>query len=735
MWLKEIFEREFGFSDVQSNYSRVYAWMANQLGHMTLGMATAFFFIWIVETVFAFVDYALASGGIRSAFVASCADANGTCISAILITLAILAVAGGLVWLSQRFDDNRLLAGGCLLVLAAVAYAAVFGDGCSGCWNMLFLGLAVCVIGAGFVAISCAGIFGAKADVQPGLGARYFALMPFGSRLLHVFVLIIGISALYRLFPDGPAVVGATGNVPNTDPVMVFSLASAFIFVAAACALLVQDTRFIVVGSLSLIGTYLLATDGQGFGPNIGPDVIDSLNVVLPVAFIISSCIFIVWRARAAERFERSEWIGQVCVNVFIAALFTYAVNGVTDDEWRLSIAAGAASLTLWWIKEFASDLPNVHREIHDIGILRPGGVHDGILGDCRAVEADYFADARMDARTDALFYFAGAWVGAGVLTDVPVLGDSTAGGGWASGSEILGLLIFLAVFIGLGRNWAFRQLALDLTGTDKASRLAVFHSALWLKVVDVAKGRFAEPASKSTAEGAVAAPLLVLRDFAGDIGDTAQPESRFHHLIVFGARGSGRTPLGRALASEAALADWPTVFLQGRRRRKTKDASPGQRTARYLTATRLFNYLRDIETERDIVATPTVPMHIHNKTRAASPDKANLPDGPSHVMQPASIVVIDDVSQVLAADSASIATLLQRLSLRSGQQTVWLIEIDEAVFGETWDKTLTTAVNAARPLIEALAGATSPRVADDICRIGTGLARRANRLGMEPAA
>lgn len=43
LWLTRIFEAEFGFSDVQSNYSRTYAWMANQLGHMTLGMATVFF--------------------------------------------------------------------------------------------------------------------------------------------------------------------------------------------------------------------------------------------------------------------------------------------------------------------------------------------------------------------------------------------------------------------------------------------------------------------------------------------------------------------------------------------------------------------------------------------------------------------------------------------------------------------------------------------------------------------
>jgi hypothetical protein len=49
-WIKNIFALEFGTSDVQSNYSRVYAWMANQLGHMTLGLAVALLFVWIVDT-------------------------------------------------------------------------------------------------------------------------------------------------------------------------------------------------------------------------------------------------------------------------------------------------------------------------------------------------------------------------------------------------------------------------------------------------------------------------------------------------------------------------------------------------------------------------------------------------------------------------------------------------------------------------------------------------------------
>ncbi|MEM9009824.1 MAG: hypothetical protein AAGE18_01250 [Pseudomonadota bacterium] len=51
IWLTRIFAVEFGQSDVQSNYSRTYAWLANQLGHMTLGLVTALAYFWLVETL------------------------------------------------------------------------------------------------------------------------------------------------------------------------------------------------------------------------------------------------------------------------------------------------------------------------------------------------------------------------------------------------------------------------------------------------------------------------------------------------------------------------------------------------------------------------------------------------------------------------------------------------------------------------------------------------------------
>ena len=56
MPLIDSFDEEFGSSDTQSNYSRLYSWMANQLGHMTLGLIVALFCYWSRETILNFFD-------------------------------------------------------------------------------------------------------------------------------------------------------------------------------------------------------------------------------------------------------------------------------------------------------------------------------------------------------------------------------------------------------------------------------------------------------------------------------------------------------------------------------------------------------------------------------------------------------------------------------------------------------------------------------------------------------
>lgn len=716
MWLKDIFAREFGFSDVQSNYSRVYAWMANQLGHMTLGMATAFFFIWIVETTYSFTDDILRAGDWLAAYSSACTSAAGDCTQTVLVISIGVCISGLAAYMSQRRESSKLFAFAFTVLLAVLAYGAAYGRSCAACWNFLFLTLAMIVVAFGFVAIICTGIFGAKKPVPAGLAARYHAVPPKGSRLLHGLVLVIACIGLWSLWPDAAV---AKGSRTSDDPVMIFSIAAAVLFVAGACANLCKDTRFVVIAILSLIAIYLVATDGAGFGQWYQSEGLDELVILLPVAFILHSCIFQVWLAKPAEVFTSREAVTQTAVNVFVAALFTYAMAHLKEDEWRLAIAAGAASLTLWWVKEFASDLPNVHREIYDIGEKRPGGAHTGILGDCKLVEADYFADARMDARTDGLFYFAGAWIGAGVLTDIPVLTATPQAAGWSSGSEILGLLIFLAIFVGLGKNWAYRQLALDLVGANKASRLAVFHSALWLRVVDVAREQYVRPAAPVGQDGAIKDPLLVLRDFAGDIGDNAQPESRFHHLIVIGARGSGRSPLGRAIASEAALADWPTLFLQKRRLTRPKDTL--KRTARYIPAPHLVNYLNDIHRKEDISANPTVPLYVNQKTGIVSRHPEGTGDGPVVIQPAASIVVIDDIDIEVLKNEAGVKKMIANLNIAKGQQTVWLIEVDD-VDNVDWDQELTTKINEVTHLLCQLADESRE---DDCCRIGIGLARR----------
>lgn len=726
MWLQKIFAREFGFSDVQSNYSRVYAWMANQLGHMTLGLATTLVFVWIAETIYTLAGEWIAGGGWYGGFCRTC-DAN-QCGPEIAWSLAATLAAFGCFVAAQVWSDKKFGYVG-IAALAGVFLWAAFSD-CEACWNYTLLSFAALVMAGAFAFVCYKGVFfsGPSDEGEKDWADRLHAevkrrvrlLGPNASRALFVVVFAGGVLVVWSLTPDlAPQAAGTPLDRPPfpeapRDPVMIFAIAVTVMLFATGCATLCKDWRFVVIGGLALLGAFMVATAGYPFypappGPGVDPFAADPA-FWLAIAFFGASVVTMMAFAMPAERFDAEERLVQLATNLGIAVAFACAIRYIHEPEWRVSFAAAAASLTLWWVKEFGSDLPNVHAEIATVALKRPNEV----LGDCSDVERDYFADARMDARTDGLFYFAGVWIGAGVLTDKSVLVD----GSWRSGSEILGLLVFLGIFLGMGKNWAYRQLALDLIGADMASRLAVFRSALWLTEVNVAKGRFIS--GRVGAGGLHANPLLLLRDFAGDIGDPAKPQSGFDHLLVFGARGSGRSPLGRAIASEAALADWPTIFLS-RRRQRANDGHA--RTARFIPAGRLLNYLDDIRDEMDIGATPTVSLFVEDGTKRAGPVR---PAGETACREepPASLVVIDDVASAALGDAEMLDDLLARLNVGGGQQTVWLIDIEEPA-GPDWAAALAEAAKRAEPLIARLAEGTPPRVADDSCRIGLALTRR----------
>ena len=689
MWLSEIFEREFGFSDVQSNYSRVYAWMANQLGHMTLGLATVLFFVWIVETTETF----------------------------------------GVDWLGH---------GGWLAALAA-GWAA----GWVPFLNFLLLNAAMLTMGlAAFVVVYRGMKRNALADEKwrrdaDALLARHYAVSPIIWRCV-MGLTAFGAAALIGLnVPEASATL-FTGDAA-ADKALAAALAERVAPVAAAVATalfglavatLCKDWRFAVMGGLAVFGTWWVATNGGGFEG----EARKYWGYGALLLFLIVSCLLVVVFARRGERMGRGEALLQMVINLFMASLFVIADNWITTQEWRLALAGLIGALTIWWTKEFASDLPNVHQEIVDVDRKRQGDV----LGDVSRVQADYFCDARFDARTDGLFYLAGAWIGAGVASPLAVLVE----GSWASGSEILGFLVFLLVFLTLGRNWAYRQLALDRMGAMKASRLGVFYGALRIKSLEGTKAGDMEPMRNATV---VANPLTALSAYADDVSIRSAASSDAErtaeealngcdHLIIFGAPGSGRSPLGRAIASEAALSDFPTRFREAKRPRAAKGA---ERTARYITAQRLVTYLDDIREISQASETPTLGISFADKKRLKDGKLLSGEAPPSGAKikteAPASLVVIDDVALTSLLDDELDGYLAQ---LQPGetapggvQKTVWLVTIEDAGDGDDadWEAVLASAAEAATRLISILARKSR---GDDAVRVGVGLTRRVARYG-----
>jgi hypothetical protein len=156
----------------------------------------------------------------------------------------------------------------------------------------------------------------------------------------------------------------------------------------------------------------------------------------------------------------------------------------------------------------------------------------------------------------------------------VTVLTGAAAPEGWVHGAFLLGVIGFVAAFLIVGRNWSLRQQALDLCGSARANRLAVFTSGLRLWVGDAPAG---------------GEPLVALADFArrrpADIA-----AGRFRRLIVFGGPGSGKGPLGEALASEAALAEIDSGLSSPFRMPPPPGGAPRPETSRVISAEALLS-------------------------------------------------------------------------------------------------------------------------------------------------
>ncbi|MFV0473715.1 MAG: hypothetical protein ACK5MQ_05840, partial [Pikeienuella sp.] len=375
MWINSIFAREFGYSDVQSNYSRVYAWMANQLGHMTLGLATALIYAWIVDTVSTAAMLIVDWDGRPTLAAKDCECALGCVANNYLLFLASAAILGAILFILGR------------------------------------------------------GAFIPAGEAPHEIAGRYRAIPPKTRQALHGATLAAALAALLFLL-----IRAMVADDPASAERLVglFGVAAASFAIAAGVLMLCRDMRYITFGLIAVFAAFWIATAGAGAaeGPRLW------IAVALALLFFLYGLSALVVGRDLPERLGRAERWVQAGTIAAIALWYVFAAWDGLEGDWPLAIAAAGSSCTLWWVKEFASDLPNVHQEIATAVARRP----EGVLGHGARVEQDYLEDARMDGRTDGMFYLAGAWTGAGVLSDTPVMTHTS----WPAGSEMLGLIIFI---------------------------------------------------------------------------------------------------------------------------------------------------------------------------------------------------------------------------------------------------------------------------------------------------
>ncbi|MEL7154113.1 MAG: hypothetical protein AAFN51_10075, partial [Pseudomonadota bacterium] len=260
-------------------------------------------------------------------------------------------------------------------------------------------------------------------------------------------------------------------------------------------------------------------------------------------------------------------------------------------------------------------------------------------------------------------------------------------------------------IFLIAGRRWAYRQQALDLVGSPYASRLAVMRNALELRVV--LSEKLGPPRDNA---------LSVLLEFArggkrraGQV-DGESPILNFDHLIILRRLGSGKTPLGSALSSEAALHDLEAKIgipgvdvIRDRKTESTRTPIPGKPAAeagrRDATYTRLKNLYTLVKYLQSKPADPA-QGDAHRKGLLAwllgQQLKSNFigvcPDGTTEderaeLPGPVDLLVVDDINlalpgQALAPESEADTTdeaqieREQTAAMREGQDVRMVKEI-----------------------------------------------------------
>lgn len=563
-WIQTIFQHEFGFSDVRANYSRVYSWMANQFGHMTLGLATTLFYFWVIETIsagansderfiFRLIFFSLVAGG------------------AVLVFRPVWVswFATKMASLKRKPDPDAVPV---LIIGATVSIgilmpilASLLEPFCSRCPKLVNAGLVALVLAVLAGAVLLALKSGRSPDdpEETGLRSQFYAPLTQRTRW--------GLIGLVFLLLPAAGWAAAVVDAPTET---IFSPVLASIVAGTGVIAVARDWRVALMGVLAIWGAALVATDYFYLDLHFGFEqwtVRRSAGLALGVLFGgLSYLLFCRLNTnRNRQNRHRKFYLAGGCA---LGSLFVFVNWSGLGPDWQVPVAAAIASMAIWTVKEFGSDLPNVQDELITARKRRsgawpisplPGPGQDG-LG---KIENSYYATAVWDACSDGLFYFAGAWIAGGVLSNSSIL--TTGPGAWTVGSELLGATIFLVVFIAGGRNWAYRQQAIDQTGVDRANMLAVIDFPVGIE----SNGRRSDETDLN---------LGKLFDFARATQETAPGLS--DHLIVFGA-GRHCNRLANALVTEAALTSLAPKFAA-----RLKDKALWRR-ARKLSFSRLVDY------------------------------------------------------------------------------------------------------------------------------------------------
>lgn len=617
-WPLFSFERQFMGPDTVGNYSRDYSWAANQLGHATLGLATAFLFVWLIDHI-----------------------ADG---------LAVMGDAWRLMDDASKSSFARLW----------TSIQALFGS--DQAFNII-LALAFLTIGLAAVCLIGWRLLQRIGDTK-GLGGfreHPWRVIGFGfSRLLLVTGLIAGGYATYLALHQA---FSANIKLHVEQFAQASAIAAVTLTLAALSALQSRNPVLTALSWTVLLAAALMALDPeilhyaggaadpyltwrQGFTPhdysnatalggwlktateaangNAAPMVADMLGVettfyarqlifgALAVVFVLGAFII----AIAYLRDLRARIYPLLMVALYLFCLFGPDALATVDpaegdvqkqlqelQAWRVAAAAFLASLAVWWVKEFGNDLHKVRVHVESAQRQRVENcfplARNGVSReqDERAPMQEYKDDALADALTDGLFYLCGAAIAAAILHNGFIDPTVTRGAApwlspepsepllWRYLPETLAAILFVIVYIWVGYSWTRRNIALDSIRVLEANRFALIESAIDVVTLkglrpnkndpeptvhavpideagpsdpvaafDVVSGR---PAGRNATP---CAAFGALRAFSRNElhvldGQSARP---VRHLIIAGRFGSGRTKLGNAMASETVLCHLP---------------------------------------------------------------------------------------------------------------------------------------------------------------------------------